>query len=134
MEGKDGDMAQSRLRVAIVDDDAGVRRALARLLRASSFDPVTYGSGLEFLDSLGARLPDCLVVDLQMPEMTGLEVQQHLVKAGIRIPTIVITAHDGLGTRERCRSAGAAAYLLKPLQEGPLISAINAATGQVGRA
>ena len=84
MEGKDGDMAQSRLRVAIVDDDAGVRRALARLLRASSFDPVTYGSGLEFLDLLGARLPDCLVVDLQMPEMTGLEVQQHLVKAGIR--------------------------------------------------
>jgi CheY-like chemotaxis protein len=61
------------------------------------------------------------------------EVQQHPVKTGI-IPTIVITAHDGLGTRERCRSAGAAAYLLKPLQEAPLISAINAATERAGRA
>jgi FixJ family two-component response regulator len=127
-------MAQNRPRVAIVDDDAAVRRALARLLRASSFDPVTYGSAAEFLASIGARLPECLVVDLQMPEMTGLELQQHLVKAGISIPTIVITAHDGLGTRERCRSAGAAAYLLKPLQEAPLISAINAATERAGRA
>jgi FixJ family two-component response regulator len=127
-------MPQYRLRVAIVDDDAAVRRGLARLLRASSFDPVTYGSGAEFLDSLDARLPECLIVDLQMPEMTGLELQQHLVKAGIRIPTIVITAHDGLGTRERCRSAGAVAYLLKPLQGGPLISAINAATGRAGQA
>jgi FixJ family two-component response regulator len=123
-------MAQSPLYVAIVDDDAGVRRALARLLRLSAFDPVTFGSGTEFLSSLDIRLPDCLVVDLQMPEMTGLEVQQHLVRAGIKIPTIVITAHDGLGTRERCRSAGAAAYLLKPLQDAPLISAINAATGR----
>jgi FixJ family two-component response regulator len=126
-------MAEYRLRVAIVDDDAGVRRALARLLRASAFDPVTYGSGVEFLDSLGARLPDCLVVDLQMPEMTGLEVQQRLVKAGIKIPIIIMTAHDGLGTRERCRSAGAAAYLLKPLQQTLLISAINAATGRAAR-
>jgi FixJ family two-component response regulator len=123
-------MVQYRPNVAVVDDDAAVRRALVRLLRASSFDPVSYGSAAEFLDALGPRLPDCLVVDLQMPGMTGLELQHHLVKTGIRIPTIVITAHDGIGTRERCRSAGAAAYLLKPLQDAALMSAINAATGR----
>jgi CheY-like chemotaxis protein len=61
------------------------------------------------------------------------EVQQHPVKTGI-IPTIVITAHDGLGTRERCRSAGAVDYLLKPLQEAPLISAIDAADGGTSQA
>lgn len=125
-------MLQYRPRVAIVDDDAAVLRGLARLLRASAFDPLTYGSGAEFLDSLDESLPECLIVDLQMPEMTGLELQQHLVKAGIRIPTIVVTARDGLGTRERCRSAGAVAYLLKPLQEASLISAINSAMGRLG--
>jgi FixJ family two-component response regulator len=131
--GKDAPMVQYRPHVAVVDDDAAVRRALVRLLRTSSFDPVGYGSAAEFLDALGARLPDCLVVDLQMPGMTGLELQQHLAKVGIKIPTIVITAHDGIGTRERCRSAGASAYLLKPFQDATLIAAINSATGREQR-
>jgi FixJ family two-component response regulator len=120
-------MAQDRICVAIVDDDAGVRRALARLLRASRFDAVAYESATEFLASLSGRVPDCLVVDLQMPEMNGLELQQHLARASVKIPTVVITAHDGVGTRERCQSAGAAAYLLKPLDEEALISAIRVA-------
>jgi|SRR5215207_7361735 FixJ family two-component response regulator len=120
-------MAQDRHCVAIVDDDAGVARALARLLRASSFDPVTYGSAREFLASLPDRVPDCLLVDFQMPEITGLELQQHLVAASMIIPTIVITGHDTPGTRQRCLSAGAVAYLLKPIEEAALISAINVA-------
>ena len=123
-------MAQNPFRVAIVDDDVAVCRGLARLLRAASFHPMTFGSATEFLASLDAAVPDCLVVDLQMPEMTGLELQRHLTKVGVRIPTVIITAHDGLGSRERCQAAGAAGYLLKPLQDGPLISAINAAMGR----
>jgi FixJ family two-component response regulator len=131
MSGRnDRAMPPPTVSVAIVDDDAPVRLALARLLRASSFETETYASGEEFLSSLSLRTPGCLIVDLQMPGMTGLQLQHHLARAGIKIPTIVITAHDEGGTRERCASAGASAYLLKPLQSATLIAAINAATGR----
>jgi FixJ family two-component response regulator len=122
-------------RIAIVDDDASVRKALARLLSASSFDTETYGSARDFLKSLNAGLPDCLIVDLHMPELTGFDLQRHLQRAGIRIPTVVVTAFNEPGLRERCQSAGAAAFLLKPLDGSTLIGAVNAATGrrQTGR-
>jgi FixJ family two-component response regulator len=121
-------MSNSTARVAIVDDDASVRRALARLIGACSFNPQTFGSAREFIDSLPAGLPDCLVLDLQMPDMTGLDLQRHLTRSGVKIPTIVITAHNDPGFRQRCESAGAIAYLLKPLNETTLIAAINSAT------
>ena len=121
----------STARVAIVDDDASVRRALARLIGACSFNPQTFGSAREFIDSLPAGLPDCLVLDLQMPDMTGLDLQRHLTRSGVKIPTIVITAHNDPGFRQRCESAGAIAYLLKPLNETTLIAAINSATRRV---
>ena len=114
--------------MAIVDDDTSVRKALSLLLNAFSIEADTYGSAAEFLQSLPAGIPECLIVDLQMPEMTGLELQHHLVRGGFNIPTIVITAHDEFGARERCQSAGAKAYLLKPIQENTLIAAIKAAT------
>jgi FixJ family two-component response regulator len=121
------DMAKPATRVAVVDDDASVRKALARLLSASSFDASTYGSAREFLTSLAAGTPECLVVDLHMPELTGLDLQRHLTRAGVKIPTIVITAYNDPGIRERCQSAGVAAFLLKPLNGTTLIGAINAA-------
>jgi FixJ family two-component response regulator len=62
-----------------------------------------------------------------LPGLTGLELQQHFTRAGIKIPTIIITAHDEFGTRERCLAAGARAYLLKPLQDSLLIATIDAA-------
>jgi len=124
-------MSKSTARVAIVDDDASVRRALARLIGACSFNPQTFGSAREFIDSLPAGLPDCLVLDLQMPDMTGLDLQRHLTRSGVKIPTIVITAHNDPGFRQRCESAGAIAYLLKPLNETTLIAAINSATRRV---
>ncbi|MBX9841219.1 MAG: response regulator [Xanthobacteraceae bacterium] len=117
-------------RIAIVDDDASVRKALARLLAASSFEIETYGSAHDFLTSLQTGTPDCLVVDLHMPELTGFDLQRQLAHTGIRIPTIVITAHNEPGLRERCQSAGAAAFLLKPLDGSTLIGVINAATSR----
>src|SRR5687768_9497728 len=107
-------MANASIRVALVDDDASVRKALARFLSASSFEITTFGSAREFLKSVKAATPECLVVDLQMPEITGLDLQRHLVRSGINIPTIVITAHSEPGLRERCQSAGASAFLVKP--------------------
>jgi len=122
-------MSKQRARGAIVDDDPSVRKALSLLLSASSFETDTYGSAAEFLQSLRNGKPECLIVDLQMPDMTGLELQHHLVRGGINIPTIAITAHNEFGAMERCRSAGAKAFLLKPIQEETLIAAINSAMG-----
>ena len=111
--------------VAIVDDDPSVLKALARLLRTRAVEARTYTSAQAFLASLPDGLPECLIVDLQMPEMTGLELQRQLNRAGIRIPTIVITAHDEADMRELCAAAGAETYLLKPLQDTALLAAIN---------
>ena len=110
--------------IAIVDDDPAVLRALKRLLSARSYCAETYESAGQFLASLRDRLPECLIVDQQMPEMTGLELQRRLTQSGIEIPTIVITAYDESGMRERCKSAGAIALLAKPLQENALLAAI----------
>jgi FixJ family two-component response regulator len=118
-------MAQPSPWIAIVDDDPSVLKALSRLLRARAFEARTYASARDFLAALPDGLPECLIVDLQMPDMTGLELQRHLTHAGIRIPTIVITAHDEPGARERCESAGASAFLSKPLQDTSLLAALN---------
>jgi FixJ family two-component response regulator len=118
-------MAHIGQTIAIVDDDPAVLKALKRLLNARSYQAETYESARQFLASLTGGLPQCLIVDLQMPEMTGLELQKHLIQSGIEIPTIVITAHDEAGARERCKSAGAVAFLLKPLHDITLIAAID---------
>jgi FixJ family two-component response regulator len=111
--------------IAIVDDDSSVLKALARRLSVRSFVAKTYRSGFEFLASLHEELPDCLIADLHMPEMTGLELQEALVQRGVNIPTIIITAYDEPMMRLRCESAGAFAYLSKPLKQTPLFAAIE---------
>jgi FixJ family two-component response regulator len=113
--------------VAIVDDDSAVRKGLARLLGACAIRARSFASAREFLESLSGEVPECLIVDLQMPEMTGLELQGELSRLGARIPTIVITAHNERGLRERCLAAGAAAYLIKPLDGTLLLSSIDSA-------
>jgi len=122
-------MIPQRPLIAIVDDEESVRRSLRRLLVASQLDATAYASGQEFLDSLGGRQPDCLVLDLQMPGLTGLEVQRALSGARVRFPTIIITAHDEPEARARCLSAGAVAYLCKPLHDELLLDTIATAVG-----
>lgn len=86
-----------------------------------------FGTACEFIEALPYGVPECMIIDLQMPNMTGLELQQHLARSGIKIPTIIITAFDEPGARERCIAAGAFSYLLKPLRKATLLSAINEA-------
>jgi FixJ family two-component response regulator len=123
----DSSMAEPPRWIAIVDDDPSVLNALARLLRTRGIGHRTFTSAHEFLSALSDGLPDCLVVDLQMPEMNGLELQRRLTLSGVHIPTIVITAHNEADARERCTSAGAFAFLAKPLQDVPLLAAIDRA-------
>jgi FixJ family two-component response regulator len=114
--------------VAIVDDDPSVLKALARLLRTRGFHAKTFLSGQELLAVLSDNFPEFLIVDLQMPEMSGLELHQRLTLKGIDVPTIIVTAHDDDQMRQRCKAAGAVAYLLKPLQA--LCAAIATATAR----
>jgi FixJ family two-component response regulator len=120
-------MGKASTRVALVDDDASFRKALGRLLAASSFEITTFVSATEFLKSLPEQSPQCLVVDFHMPEITGLDLHRRLATVGINIPTIVITAHSKPGLRERCEGAGAAAFLEKPFDGSTLIGEINLA-------
>jgi FixJ family two-component response regulator len=124
-------MAEYPRSIAIVDDDPAVLKALARLLATRSFATKTYLSAPQFLASLSEGLPDFLIADQQMPEMTGLELQLDLARRGAKIPTIIITAHDEAGMRARCKSAGAIAYLAKPVSDTSLFAAISAAGGDV---
>ena len=120
-----GTESDLRGHVAIVDDDASVRRAMLRLCAAYSLRAKAYASAREFLASLEIEVPDCLILDLQMPDMTGLELLQHLAGSGRRIPTVVVTGNDEDGMRHRCELAGAAAFLLKPVSADILISTIR---------
>ena len=122
-------MARARPLIAVVDDEASVRKALRRLLAASELECSVFASGREFLESLQTQVPDCVVLDLHMPGLTGFDVQRELARVGVRIPAIIITAHDEPANRAQCLSAGAAAYLRKPLEEQVLLSAIGSAMG-----
>jgi len=123
-------MVEALPRVALVDDDASVRKALGRALSASSFEITTFCSATEFLKSLEVQSPQCLVVDIHMPDITGLDLRNHLARVRINIPTIVITALNKPGLRERCQSEGAAAFLVKPFDVRALIAEINSAIHQ----
>jgi FixJ family two-component response regulator len=111
--------------IAIVDDDPSVLTALARLLRTRALHSKTYNSAQEFLAALPDGLPDCLILDLHMPGMTGIELHEHLARMGIRIPTIVITAHGDDKARERFDSSDVVAFLAKPLRNEALLAAVN---------
>jgi FixJ family two-component response regulator len=118
-------MAQTSGWIAVVDDDVSVLKALKRSLRSRGLQSRTYESAQQFIASVPDGLPECLIVDLQMPEMTGLELHHYLTRNGIRIPTIIITAHGD--ARVRAESEGVIAILAKPLEKASLFAAIDAA-------
>ena len=123
-------VSMAKPQIAVVDDDESVCRALRRLLRSMAMDAEAFSSGQQFLDLLEAMpsyRPDCLILDVQMPGMNGLEVQQRLVKGGHRIPVVFITAHDDLGLREKALAAGAVAFLRKPFDDQLLIKTLREA-------
>ena len=113
--------------IAIIDDDASVGRALARLIKAHSYSVQVYRSARDFLDALKTGTPACVIVDLQMEEMTGLQLVHHLGDMGLRIPTIFVTARDEPSMQHSCEASGAVAFLLKPVMSEPLLAAISTA-------
>jgi FixJ family two-component response regulator len=118
-----------RISIVIIDDEAAVRVGLRRLCQALGLAATVYASGREFLESIdaGLPLPDCLLLDAQMPEMTGLDLQRQLCRRAIRIPTIVFTADDAPETRSRYLAAGAFEYFRKPIAGDDLLAAVRRA-------
>ena len=123
-------LSKSKPRIAIVDDDESVCRAVRRLVRSLGMDGETFSSGQNFLDMLEAMpsfRPDCLILDVQMPGMNGLAVQDRLARSGKNVPVIFITAHDEVGVREKALGAGAVAFLRKPFDDELLVKTLNEA-------
>lgn len=115
--------------ISIVDDDESVREGLCGLLRSFGFVTNAFASAEEFLNSDRQRSADCLILDMRMPGMSGIELQRHLVASHWEIPIIFITAHEDEGLRARALGGGAGALLIKPFSEEALMNAIRAALG-----
>src|SRR5688572_3349882 len=115
--------------VCVIDDDESIQRALRRLLGATGFRVETFSSAEEFLNSEHLRRADCLVLDVHLGGLSGLDLQERLARSGAATPVVVITAHDDRPTRERAVRAGAVEYLAKPFDDDLLIAAIRRAIG-----
>lgn len=111
----------------MVDDDEAVRRALSRLVRSLGFEAEAFASGEAFLAGLATRHPDCVVLDLHMPKVSGFDVQVRMAEAGLHVPVIAITGQDSPEAQARALSGGASAYLRKPVDGQTLLDAIHGA-------
>ncbi len=120
-------MAQQLLDIWVLDDDESVRRSLSRLLRAAGFRCETFASAKELLGRDDRKSCPCLVLDVRMPGMDGLELQQTLITSGNSIPVVFITAHDDPDTERQAMQSGAVAFLHKPFDDQTLLDAVAAA-------
>jgi FixJ family two-component response regulator len=113
--------------IAVVDDDRSIRNAMQDLLKAAGYSTSTFGNATSFLDSPLRASVACLVTDMRMPGMSGLELHEHLVRSGAGIPTVIITAHFEELTRERAREAGITCFLTKPFAPDELLECVREA-------
>jgi FixJ family two-component response regulator len=113
--------------VFVVDDDASVREAVGRLIASVGLRVETFGSTREFLDAKRPESPACLVLDVRLPDASGLELQRDLTEAGVRIPIIFITGHADVPMSVRAMKAGAVEFLTKPFRGQELLEAIQEA-------
>lgn len=118
---------QQDVTVHIVDDDAAVRHSLELLLKSVGLKPKSHASAQEFLDTFDATIPGCLVLDIRMPDMSGLDLQRELKHRHIEIPIIIITGHGDVPLTVRAMSEGALTVLEKPYHEQTLLDNITQA-------
>ncbi len=120
-------MNQNKIQITVVDDDEGYACASARLFRASGFEVRTYSSAESFLAAPPLPRPDCLVLDVHLAGMSGLDLQRQLRTAGDVAPIFFVTADDSKGFREEAEQAGCSGYFVKPVQRELIIQAIKKA-------
>jgi FixJ family two-component response regulator len=122
-------MTENRQTIGIIDDDESVRRALGRLIRSVGLDAATFASAEEFLEAEEPPLPNCLILDLHLPGLSGLELQDRLTALGRAIPLVFISAFGDDQVRDQALRAGAIAFLDKPFTEEALLAAVSQAVG-----
>jgi FixJ family two-component response regulator len=113
--------------IAIVDDDEPLREALSSVLKAAGFSTNSFSSAEEFLNSSGSSDTACLILDVRLPGMSGIELQKTLTEAGSHAPIIFVTAHGDASLRDFLLKAGAIEFLTKPVRSDALLRAIDAA-------
>lgn len=113
--------------IAVVDDDRSIRNATQDLLKAAGYATAAFVSAATFLDSPLRPSVACLVADVRMPGMTGLDLHAYLAASGAGIPTVIITAHPGELTPERAREAGITCFLIKPFAPDDLLECVRKA-------
>jgi len=113
--------------IAIVDDDPSVREGLESLIRSAGLRAKTFGSAQEFLANRGAEAPSCLILDLQLPGLSGLDLQKRMAEADLEIPIVFLTGHGNIPASVQAMKAGAIEFLTKPVEEADLLRAIQEA-------
>jgi FixJ family two-component response regulator len=111
--------------IFIVEDDEGMREAIEQLLSVAGFKTAAYGSAEALLDEVATQSPLCVISDLNLPAMSGLDLLTELVRRGEQLPVIVITAFDSVSTRQEAVRLGASAFLAKPFTSKALLTAID---------
>jgi FixJ family two-component response regulator len=120
-------MSEQKAIVLVVDDDESVRKSLAGLIRSAGLSVKTFASAQQFLDGAREDAPSCLVLDVRLPGLNGLDLQQWMAEANIEIPIVFITGHGDIRTSVRAMKAGAVEFLTKPFADRDLLDAIEQA-------
>ena len=121
------ELQESDAIIAIVDDDPSARRGLERLIRSVGWKAETFASAREFLARPRTQAPNCLVLDLQLPDLSGLDLQKQMVEVGLETPIVFLTGHGSIPTSVQAMKAGAIEFLTKPVDEQDLLKAIQEA-------
>jgi FixJ family two-component response regulator len=116
--------------ISVVDDDESIRAAMKTLLRSAGYHVETFASAEDLLHSGAIHKTECLILDVRMPGMDGLELQRRLQADGVRVPVIFITAHDDGRLRRRALEVGAVELLHKPFEAAALLATLQAAVGR----
>jgi len=120
-------MTETAPLVSVVDDDVSIREAVRNLLRSVGLRVETYGTAQEFLTSEHPNVPNCLVLDVRLPGLSGLDLQRQLVDAKFQLPIIFITGHGDIQMSVRAMKAGAVEFLAKPFRDQDLLDAVQQA-------
>lgn len=120
-------MTTASATVFVVDDDCAVLKSLSRLLRSASLSSTTFSSPHEFLDGRNPNAPGCLVLDVAMPRLNGLELQQALIASGNELPIVFLTGHGDIAMSVQAMKLGAVDFLTKPVNDADFLQAVRAA-------
>ena len=120
-------MSDTRIQVYVVDDDMSAREGLARLIRSAGLTAKTFASGEEFLAAAQFKIPDCLILDVNLPGLNGLDLQQEIAESDTEVPIIFLTGCADIPMTVRAVKAGAANFLTKPVDDEELLKAVRQA-------